>query len=55
MKQYLLSIYQPDGDPPPADVLAQIDRDLQKRWARSSAQPARGCSPAASTRRARRR
>ena len=29
MKQYLLSVYQPDGDPPPADVLADIDRDLQ--------------------------
>jgi hypothetical protein len=29
MKQYLLSIYQPDGDPPPADVLAEITRDLQ--------------------------
>jgi hypothetical protein len=29
MKQYLLSIYQPDGDPPPADVLAQISLDLQ--------------------------
>ena len=29
MKQYLLSVYQPEGDPPPADVLANIDRDLQ--------------------------
>ena len=29
MKQYLLSIYQPDGDPPPPDVLAEITRDLQ--------------------------
>jgi hypothetical protein len=29
MKQYLLSVYQPDGGPPPADVLADIDRDLQ--------------------------
>jgi hypothetical protein len=28
MKQYLLCIYQPDGDPPPADVLEQIARDL---------------------------
>ena len=28
MKQYLLSIYQPDGDLPPADVLEQIARDL---------------------------
>ncbi len=29
MKQYLLSIYQPDGDPPPADVLEQITHDVQ--------------------------
>ena len=29
LKQYLLSVYQPDGDPPPADVLADITRDLQ--------------------------
>ncbi len=28
MKQYLLSIYQPDGDPPPADVLDAIMRDV---------------------------
>jgi hypothetical protein len=24
MKQYLLSVYQPDSDPPPANVLAEI-------------------------------
>jgi hypothetical protein len=29
MKQYLLSVYQPDGDPPPPEVLAEIARDLQ--------------------------
>jgi hypothetical protein len=29
MKQYLLSIYQPDGDVPPADVLAEIMRDVR--------------------------
>jgi hypothetical protein len=29
MKRYLLSIYQPDGDPPPADVLEQIASDIQ--------------------------
>jgi hypothetical protein len=29
MKQYLLNIYQPDGDPPPADVLAEIMRDVR--------------------------
>ena len=28
MKQYLLSIYQPDGDPPPPEFLAQVGRDL---------------------------
>ena len=28
MKQYLLSIYQPDGDPPPPDVLDGIMRDV---------------------------
>ena len=28
MKQYLLSVYQPDGDPPPADVLAEITRNV---------------------------
>jgi hypothetical protein len=28
MTQYLLSIYQPDGDPPAAEVLAEIARDL---------------------------
>ena len=28
MKQYLLSIYQPDGDPPAPDVLAAIMRDV---------------------------
>jgi len=29
MKRYLLSIYQADGDPPPADVLAEIIRDVR--------------------------
>ena len=28
MKQYLLSVYQPDGDPPPAETLEPIMRDL---------------------------
>jgi hypothetical protein len=28
MKQYLLSIYQPDGDPPPPEVLDPIMREL---------------------------
>ena len=29
MKQYLLSVYQPDGDPPSTDVLARIMRDVR--------------------------
>jgi hypothetical protein len=28
MKQYLLSVYQPDGDPPPPDTLEPIMRDV---------------------------
>ncbi|HEY3083768.1 MAG TPA: YciI family protein [Chloroflexota bacterium] len=28
MKQYLLSIYQPDGDPPPPAVLEKVMRDV---------------------------
>jgi hypothetical protein len=28
MKQYLLSIYQPDGDPPPPEVLWPMMRDV---------------------------
>ena len=28
MKEYLLSIYQPDGDPPPREVLEPIMRDI---------------------------
>jgi len=28
MKQYLLSIYQPDGETPPPDVLAQVMREV---------------------------
>ena len=28
MKQYLLSIYQPDSDPPPAEILDRVMRDL---------------------------
>ncbi len=28
MKQYLLSIYQPDGDPPPPEILDPIMRDI---------------------------
>jgi hypothetical protein len=28
MKQYLLSVYQPDGGPPPPEVLDKVIRDL---------------------------
>jgi len=28
MKQYLLSVYQPGGDPPPPEFLEQVGRDL---------------------------
>jgi hypothetical protein len=28
MKMYLLSIYQPDGDPPPPEVLARVMKDI---------------------------
>jgi hypothetical protein len=30
MKRYLLSIYQPDGDPPPPEFLEPIMRDVTK-------------------------
>lgn len=29
MKQYLLSVYQPDGEPPPAEALNRIMRDVR--------------------------
>ncbi len=29
MKQYLLSIYQPDGNPPPPDVLQKVMRNVE--------------------------
>jgi hypothetical protein len=28
MKQYLLTVYQPDGDPPPTEELQQISADV---------------------------
>ena len=28
MKQYLLSVYQPEGDPPPPEVLEKVMRDV---------------------------
>jgi hypothetical protein len=30
MKQYLLTVYQPDGDPPAPDVLAKIAADTEQ-------------------------
>jgi hypothetical protein len=29
MKLYLLSIYQPDGDPPPPEVLSRVMKDIE--------------------------
>jgi len=29
MKQYLLSVYQPDGDPPPPEFLEKVMRDVR--------------------------
>jgi len=29
MKRYLLSVYQPDGDPPPPEVLEKVMRNVQ--------------------------
>lgn len=29
MKQYLLSVYTPEGEPPPADVLAKIMQEVE--------------------------
>jgi hypothetical protein len=29
MKQYLLSVYQPDGEPPPPEILNKVMRDVQ--------------------------
>ncbi len=29
MKQYVLSVYQPDGDPPPPDVLGKVMADVE--------------------------
>jgi hypothetical protein len=37
MKQYLLSIYQPDGGTPPADVLDKVMRDVNALIAEAKA------------------
>lgn len=29
MKRYLLSVYQPDGDPPPPEILEPVMRDIE--------------------------
>ena len=29
MKQYLISVYQPDGPPPPAEVLDRVMREIE--------------------------
>ena len=45
--QYLLSIYQPDGDPPPPEVLGPIMTQPAARGARNCRRRARGSSPPA--------
>jgi len=51
MKQYLLSVYQPDGDPPPAEVLEKVMRDVdalnQEFEAAGAWVFAGGCTPRA--------
>ena len=37
MKQYLLSIYQPDGEPPPPEVLLKVMRDVNALIAETKA------------------
>jgi hypothetical protein len=37
MKQYLLSIYQPDGDPPPKEFLEKVMRDVDALIAETKA------------------
>lgn len=54
MPLYLLSIYQPDGEPPAREFLEQVGRELHALNQESSP-PARGSSAAACMRRARRR
>ena len=44
MKQYLLSVYQPDGEPPPAPVLEKVMRDVYVLGTRCRP-PASGCLP----------
>ena len=50
MKQYLLSVYQPDGEPPPAPVLEKVMRDVYARPARDAGRRrvgvCRGTAPA---------
>ena len=51
MTQYLLSIYQPDGGPPPPEVLDPIMRDARRARPRRCTTPACGSSRPACTRR----
>ena len=37
MKQYLLSIYQPDGEPPPPEMLEKVMRDINRLIAEAKA------------------
>ena len=51
MTTYLLSVYQPDGEPPPPEFLAQVTADLTALNSELRA-PAPGFSPADCMRRA---
>ena len=53
MPQYLLSMYQPDGDPPPPEVLGPIMDKRPGLGRRTCGPPAPGSSPAGCTRPAR--
>jgi len=46
MKLYLLSVYQPDGDPPPPDVLAKVMAEIESDEIASCARRTAGCSAA---------
>jgi len=53
MKQYLLSIYQPDGDPPAPEVLEPIMRDINavdQAMRAAGAPPSHRCSSCRTTR-----
>ena len=52
MRQYMLGVYQPDGDPPASVDMDQVMKDVAAVRGRCR-RPASGCSRTACTRRAR--